>query len=73
MKPVEDIKRNGSTSVTEMTVVIGCNSTDIHGNLARLFGGEDLLLIGHGIVNPQLNSFLRHGRSLNTNPLQHKS
>lgn len=66
--PEEDIKRNSGACVTEMAVVVGSDTADVHGNLAVGFGLEDLLLLSHGIVNPQLSLLLRHDHSTPVRP-----
>lgn len=43
----EVIEGNDSASVTEMAKVVGSDSANVHGNLARGFGFEDLFLLSH--------------------------
>jgi len=56
--PVEDVEGNRGTCVTEMAEVVGSDSANVHGNLARGFGFEDLFLLSHGIVNPETTKLL---------------
>jgi len=56
--PGENVKGNRGTSVAEMAEVIGSYSANVHGNLARDFGFEDLFLLSHGVVNPENTKLL---------------
>jgi hypothetical protein len=45
--PQLNVKGNSGASVTEVTEIIGGDTANVHGNLARDLGLEYLFLLGH--------------------------
>lgn len=64
--PVEDIKADISTSVTDMAEIIGGNATDIHTNLAWNSRLEDLFLFRHTVIHLEFLLFFHFSPSFST-------
>lgn len=57
--PAEDVEVDRRASVAEVAEGVGGDAADVHGNTSRHVRLEDLLLLSHRVVHPEL-LLLRH-------------